>query len=310
MHPAWSVIVFTVLSGAGLGLLAALGVAPALGFAPPLRLWGLGAGLLLTCAGLASSTLHLGHPERAWRALTQWRSSWLSREGVLALATVVAAAIHAAALARGGPALATGLAMAALAAATVYATAMIYASLRTVARWRQSLTARLYLTFSAAGGALGLALLCALADRSATQGMALLAAAAVGLALCVQQAWWTAGDRAAEVSTPETATGLGHLGRVRMLESPHTGGSYLISEMGFVVARRRAAALRRLAWRAGLAAILLAALAAAGAAPATALALAGLAYLISALVSRWLFFAEARHAVMAYYDRGDDRQAA
>ena len=35
--------------------------------------------------GLVSSTLHLSHPERAWRAFSQWRSSWLSREGVAAV---------------------------------------------------------------------------------------------------------------------------------------------------------------------------------------------------------------------------------
>jgi DMSO reductase anchor subunit len=32
---------------------------------------------------LLSSTAHLGRPERAWHAFSQWRSSWLSREGVL-----------------------------------------------------------------------------------------------------------------------------------------------------------------------------------------------------------------------------------
>src|SRR3546814_9931283 len=36
-------------------------------------------------AGLRSCTVHLGHPERAWRAFSQWRSSWLSREGVAAV---------------------------------------------------------------------------------------------------------------------------------------------------------------------------------------------------------------------------------
>ena len=40
--------------------------------------------MALIGAGLISSTAHLGHPERAWRALSQWRSSWL-REGVLAV---------------------------------------------------------------------------------------------------------------------------------------------------------------------------------------------------------------------------------
>jgi DMSO reductase anchor subunit len=46
---------------------------------------------LLVTLGLLSSTFHLGHPERAWRAFSQWRSSWLSREGVAAVATYLPA---------------------------------------------------------------------------------------------------------------------------------------------------------------------------------------------------------------------------
>jgi hypothetical protein len=49
-------------------------------------------GGVLVTLGLLSSTFHLGHPERAWRAFSQWRSSWLSREGVAAVATYVPAA--------------------------------------------------------------------------------------------------------------------------------------------------------------------------------------------------------------------------
>ena len=41
----------------------------------PARMWG--AALTLIVIGLLSSTLHLRHPERAWRAISQWRSSWL-----------------------------------------------------------------------------------------------------------------------------------------------------------------------------------------------------------------------------------------
>ena len=90
MHPALSIILFTTLSGLGYGLLALLGIAAAAGIVPPgrwLGIAGLGTALGLVAAGLLSSTFHLGHPERAWRALSQWRSSWLSREGALALAT-------------------------------------------------------------------------------------------------------------------------------------------------------------------------------------------------------------------------------
>ena len=90
MHPALSVIVFTTTSGAGYGLLAWLGLAHASGLLPvdgPLGWVALALSFVLITAGLLTSTFHLGHPERAWRALSQWRSSWLSREGVLAVVT-------------------------------------------------------------------------------------------------------------------------------------------------------------------------------------------------------------------------------
>src|SRR5262249_19614481 len=94
LHPAYSVIVFSTLSGAGYGLLAlaalagaAHGPASSLAFGILVMAMGLG----LVTVGLLASTLHLGHPERAWRAMSQWRSSWLSREGVMALATYVPA---------------------------------------------------------------------------------------------------------------------------------------------------------------------------------------------------------------------------
>ena len=48
--------------------------------------YGLGSAiaLVLLVLGLIASVFHLGRPERAWRAATQWRTSWLSRE-VIAL---------------------------------------------------------------------------------------------------------------------------------------------------------------------------------------------------------------------------------
>jgi DMSO reductase anchor subunit len=98
LHPAISVIFFTTASGAGYGLLAVLGIAAPAGLLPTqswLGLSGLGLALALISAGLLSSTFHLGHPERAWRAVSQWRSSWLSREGVVALATYVPAGLFA-----------------------------------------------------------------------------------------------------------------------------------------------------------------------------------------------------------------------
>ena len=96
MNPAYSVILFTTASGAGYGLMVWLALAVLFGSvapAGPLAAVGLVLALGLVTVGLLSSTLHLGRPERAWRAVTQWSTSWLSREGVLALATYVPAGL-------------------------------------------------------------------------------------------------------------------------------------------------------------------------------------------------------------------------
>ncbi|MCH1515214.1 MAG: dimethyl sulfoxide reductase anchor subunit, partial [Alphaproteobacteria bacterium] len=91
MHPASSVIFFTTASGAGFGIMGWLCVAILMGhyiLTPQTILMGV-IGLALAGVGLLSSTLHLGNPQRAWRAFSQWRTSWLSREGILAVLTCV-----------------------------------------------------------------------------------------------------------------------------------------------------------------------------------------------------------------------------
>ena len=88
MHPALSVIFFTTLSGAGYGLLAWLAIASLVGGLPgPVRIVATLIALVLASAGLLASFWHLGKPMRAWRAFSQWRTSWLSREGVAAVLT-------------------------------------------------------------------------------------------------------------------------------------------------------------------------------------------------------------------------------
>ena len=94
MHPAYSVIFFTTASGAGYGLLALLAAFGSAGALPPER-WlgivGIVGALALITFGLLSSTFHLGNPQRAWRAFSQWRTSWLSREGVASTLTYLPA---------------------------------------------------------------------------------------------------------------------------------------------------------------------------------------------------------------------------
>ena len=110
MKPAPSIVFFTVASGAGYGLLFWLGLLRPIGLlpsAPAFALVCLALALLLITAGLISSTLHLGNPGRAWRAFSQWRSSWLSREGVVAVLTYIPALLMGYALLSGAAGLAT-----------------------------------------------------------------------------------------------------------------------------------------------------------------------------------------------------------
>src|SRR5450432_1223895 len=90
MHPALSVIVFTSLSGAGYGLLFLIGALTGTSILPESRwfaFFGIGMAFGMATLGLLASTFHLGRPPRAWRAFSQWRSSWLSREGVASIIT-------------------------------------------------------------------------------------------------------------------------------------------------------------------------------------------------------------------------------
>ncbi len=289
MHPAPSLILFTVLSGAGFGLLVWLG----LGLRAPtglaaVILFGLGYGL--SGAGLIAAAFHLGHPERALKAFTQWRSSWLSREAVLSSATLLVMAPHAASSAFAATPLPVfGWLGAALALATILATAMIYAQIRAVPRWHHWSTPPVFVLAALAGGAL----------LAAQTGLAMWLMLATGVAMVVH---WLAGDRqfAAAGSTAGTATGLGGLGQVRLLEPPHSGQNYLLREMVHVVGRKHARKLRLIAL--GTGAIL----------PALLLllptgyllvGLALLAHICGMLAQRWLFFAEAEHVVGLYYGK-------
>jgi DMSO reductase anchor subunit len=302
MHPALSIIVFTTASGLGYGLAAVLG----LGLLDPAA-WSTKIAhllaLVLIAGGLVSSTLHLGNPQRAWRAFSQWRTSWLSREGVLAVITFVPLTVNAFAVIFLDRHLAwAGIAGTVLSGVTVYCTAMIYASLKAVDAWHTPLTPASYLLFASAGGTLAAAFFAAAGSGAwvpiAIAGMLLLAAAWV-----VKLAWRNRLQRRPR-STPETATGLGAIGKVRLFEPPHINDNYLTGEMGFRIARKHASKLFRIAFVAGMVVPLILALVAlflpAGGA-AVLLALAVLAFGAGVLVERWLFFAEARHAVMNYY---------
>ncbi len=310
MHPASSVIFFTVASGAGYGLLILLGVGGALGWLPSDRWFGataFGLSLAAITFGLLSSTFHLGHPERAWRAVSQWRSSWLSREGLASLITYVPALVFAVAwvfLGRNNGAWGLfGLIAAAWAAITVYCTGMIYASLKPIQRWHNGYVVPCYLALATMTGALWLNALAHLFGLS-SDGLTLLAIATLVIGWPIKLAYWRFIDGTRSESTAETATGLGHLGKVRLFEAPHTEENYLMREMGFRIARRHAYRLRAFATVfAFVLPFLLTALTLGLVQPVagTAAVLAAIFVMPGVLIERWLFFAEAKHTVTLYY---------
>src|ERR1043166_5760386 len=142
MHPALSVIFFTSASGIGYGLLFLAGTAVA--FDPVLLdqmalVLAVGLGMAFAVLGLLSSLRHLGKPERAWRAFSQWRSSWLSREGIMSVLTFVPAAVFGIGWVFFGVTWGVvglcGFLAAICAAVTIACTGMIYASLKPLRQW-------------------------------------------------------------------------------------------------------------------------------------------------------------------------------
>src|SRR5437764_9934550 len=159
MHPALSIVFFTTASGAGFALLCLLGLGVPLDLLPQSPWFGFAAlavAVGLAAAGLGSSVFHLGRPERAWRALSQWRSSWLSREGVMSALALVAAAVFGIGWvffgATGGVIGLFGVAAAALAVATIACTGMIYASLKPIHQWHNRWTVPNYFALGFASG--------------------------------------------------------------------------------------------------------------------------------------------------------------
>jgi len=314
MHPALSVIFFTVVSGTGYGLLFLLGSMLAVDariVSPREAVSLLVVGALFAAAGLTSSMLHLGQPQRAWRALSQWRSSWLSREGVCALCSFAPVAALAWLLVRGGDADAVrGAAalLAALAALTVFCTARIYTSLKTIPAWRDRHVLPAYLLQALLGGAAWWWALAATAGDAAPYARQILPVgmlAAAAACVLVKLVYWRRIDTAEAASTPETATGLGRFGTVRSVEAPHTEENYLTREMGFALARKHAQRLRRisLVLLGPVAALFVGVTWFAQMQPIDALCamLAASSITLGLFVERWLFFAEAKHVVMLYY---------
>ncbi len=311
MHPAYSVLLFTTLTGAGYGLMILLCLFGAAGLVPAdplLGLIGFGLSFAMVTAGLMASTFHLGHPERAWRAVTQWRSSWLSREGVMALITYAPAGLFAMGWIflgdTGGVWAMLGVAAAIGALVTVYCTGMIYQSLKTIRQWHNTWVTPIYMLLALATGALWFNALI-LAFGEGRSGFTWLSMAMLAAALTAKLGYWRGIDTAKAPRNPGHATGLGRLGKVRQWETAHTQANYVQREMGFWIARKHARKLRLYAVLAGfvlpLSLCLIETTLTGGVGAAVLAFLAAILAMAGMLIERWLFFAEAQHVVSLYY---------
>ncbi len=289
MHPAPSVIVFSTISGLGFGLMLFMGLG-----LPNVSGWVAASfatvALGLAVIGLLASTFHLANPKNAIYAFSQWKTSWLSREGILAVLTLFVFFIYAvlwAFMDNRIPAL--GYLASAMAMGTVFTTSMIYTQIKAVPRWNTAVTPLLFLLYASAGGAL-------------LSNQMQVALVLLGLIIAFQALAWVQGDTALarSGSSIESATGLGKFGKVRLLEKPHSGENYLLHEMVYVVGRKHAAKLRVLALL--LAAVLPAVLILLTEVNHVIVVVILLSHLIGIFAQRWLFFAQAEHVVGLYYD--------
>jgi DMSO reductase anchor subunit len=310
VRPTGSIIAFTTASGAGFGLLVLL-LAAHLGglIGDDVALLGAGFGIayVLITGGLIASTFHLGHPERMLLALREWRSSWLSREALLALAAYPLGLAYlgwAAVSERDAGMIALGIATLIVGLGTVLSTAMIYASLKPVFAWHSMLVPAGYLGFALMTGALLSLFLAQAMGSGAVTAVFWLAVGLLLVGLALKLAYWRRLDSGDGGSTAESATGLGRFGRVQQFEAPSTGQSYVMHEMGFEIARRHARALRRatlaFGFLAPLAFLVIGALLPPPG-PQVLDALAMIACAFGITLERWLFFAEAKHAATLYY---------
>jgi sulfite dehydrogenase (quinone) subunit SoeC len=306
VNPAFSIVFFSTASGAGFGLLLLTGIAAPLGLVPQNRWFAfvsLAVAVALAIAGLLSSTLHLGRPERAWRAFSQWRTSWLSREGMFSVLTFTPAAVFGIGWfffgqTRGIVGL-CGFLAAALAGATILSTGMIYATLKPIHQWHNRWVVPNYLLLGLMAGMLLLDLI--VRFWALPTGIPLATLAVIVIAWWFKERYWRFIDTSSASSTIISATGLGRLGRVRMLEPPNTEENYLLKEMGFRIARRHRVRLRLVARLAAFVVPLILTLVALVAGSVIAAALAVPSAALGLVVERWLFFAEAKHTVMLYY---------
>jgi sulfite dehydrogenase (quinone) subunit SoeC len=297
MHPALSVIIFTTFSGMGYGLFIWLCGSLLMGdkIDDQSIIMATTLSTILVSIGLIASTLHLGHPERAWRAFSQWRTSWLSREGIMAILTFgpmvfIGGVTY---LELGFENLIAPMAVLGILGSivTIFTTSMIYASLKAIPAWHNVWVKIGYQVYALSSG--GVAYIMVAGWLHYMMVTAILVAA-----LVVKIITWIYIDKHRGQYKREDALGLPDFGKAKPFEPAHSQKNYLQREMGYNLSPKKRALMRWLALGCGF--VIPAILLYIGFPVALFIALICLGGMMA---ERWLFFAEAEHVVRLYYDK-------
>jgi DMSO reductase anchor subunit len=252
--------------------------------------------------------VHLANPRNAWRSLTRWRTSWLSREALCALVLLPLAAAYAAGLYYGvADARLLAFVLVPLAWTLLFCTAMIYASLKPIRQWHTPRVPLGYFVLGHASGALAVLAVVG-ADAAVAPVLAVTAVALLFVGLVTRIEYWRFVRGAEGSVTLERAIGVAQGVRppgpasvmaARLLDAGHSRGTFLTREFVARASPARVASARAVAVVAGF--VMPAALV------VLEPELAWLAFgacLLGLVAERWLFFVEARHTVRLYHGDG------
>jgi DMSO reductase anchor subunit len=322
MHPAFSVIFLTTLIGVGQGLFLALYTGESYSVVkllPPqadhFYVVGSVIALVFLVGGLIASFFHLGHPERAWRSATMWRTSWLSREVIVLPLTMGLVFLYGLIHFLGWDLATFGietnvpgddltLIVGALGVAATFGlfvcTGMIYACIRFLQEWATPLTVVNYLLLGAASGFTLATAYSVLAAPDLTAFYGVWAIIITLAALVTRSASLIRNARIKHKSSTQTAIGVRHT-RVAQRSQGFMGGSFNTREFFH---RAPAWFFRSIKW-VFLVLVFPVPVALLGAGmvghSATILVTAFIAQYLGLLAERWFFFAQANHPQNIYY---------
>ncbi|MFL2549919.1 MAG: dimethyl sulfoxide reductase anchor subunit family protein [Gammaproteobacteria bacterium] len=312
MHPAFSVIFFTVTSGAGYGLISLLSLFQFshYGIFLDKSTFFITAAIAISLftMGLISSTFHLANPKNAWRAFMRFRTSWLAREGLLAILfypliflylylTYIDFQIENFILMQF-----LSFIIFTFAVVIIYCTGMIYACLKTIPQWNTFWTPINYISIGIFLGGLIFFFILDLYNYEVSLYKFYLLLFIV-LAFVLKALYYFS------IRTPRHNIGQATNAaiklkdtKVRLLDVGHTGGTFLTDEFGYKVAEKKLFRVKLFSMIGGfLIPFLLIYIHSFIYESLVICFMAIFLAFLGMVAERWLFFAQAKHVVNLYH---------